>query len=78
MNVSSLLGDLPKRLSALLPEAPGLLKQDLEKNFRAVLEGTFNRLDLVTREEFDIQTRVLARCRERLKLLEARLGVTKS
>ena len=71
MNVSELLTTLAQRLSAVLPDTPGLLKRDLEKNFHAILEGVFGRLDLVTREEFDIQTRVLARCRERIAQLEA-------
>lgn len=70
MILSDILSTLSARLSALWPETPGLLKQDLEKNIRSVLEGVFNRLDLVTREEFDIQTRVLARCRERIVALE--------
>lgn len=47
---------------------------DIEKNMRAMLTSTFARLDLVTREEFDVQTAVLARTREKLTQLEARLA----
>jgi len=67
---SDLLNDLAKRLSEVLPPSLHLLKQDLENNFRAVLQNAFSRLDLVTREEFDTQTRVLERARERLLELE--------
>jgi len=48
--------------------------RDIEKNVRAVLAGVFSRLDLVTREEFDVQREVLARTREKLDLLEVKLA----
>lgn len=48
--------------------------KDIERNVRAVLSGVFARMDLVTREEFDVQREVLARTREKLELLEARLA----
>jgi BMFP domain-containing protein YqiC len=47
--------------------------RDLEKNARALLSGFFSRLDLVTREEFDVQSEVLRRTREKLELLEAKV-----
>ena len=78
MNLSGLLTSLSERLCAVLPDAPGLVRGDLEKNFHAILESVFERLDLVTREEFDIQTRVLARCRERIARLEAMLSTLES
>ncbi|GAB4305705.1 MAG: accessory factor UbiK family protein [Methylophaga sp.] len=55
---------------------PGLVKmqEDAEKNIRAVLTATFNKLDLVTREEFDVQTQVLHRTREKLEALEKRVA----
>ncbi|MBE5317475.1 MAG: accessory factor UbiK family protein [Xanthomonadales bacterium] len=64
------LDDLAHRLSELLP--PGLedARTDLEKNFRAALHSGFSKLDLVTREEFDVQRAVLLRTREKLNLLE--------
>lgn len=74
VNLSGLVNDLSKRLSAILPEGSELLKKDLEKNFRAILEGALHRLDLVTREEFDTQVRVLDRCRKRLQALEKQVS----
>ena len=67
------LDELTERLSAALPDGIKLLKQDVEKNFRAVLEHTFSEMRLVSREEFDIQAALLARTREKLKQLEAQL-----
>lgn len=68
------LDDLAHRLSEMLP--PGLedARVDLEKNFRAALHSGFAKLDLVTREEFDVQRAVLLRTREKLALLERMLG----
>ena len=59
------------RLSAIVAASPAV---DIEKNARALLSGLFTRLDLVSREEFDIQAQVLQRTREKLKTLEARLA----
>lgn len=55
---------------------PGLLqmRDDAEKNIRSVLMSTFNKLDLVTREEFEVQSQVLLRTREKLEALEKRLA----
>ena len=63
--------ELSSRLSALIAASPAA---DIEKNARALLSGFFSRLDLVSREEFDVQTQVLARTREKLKSLEERLS----
>jgi len=49
------------------------VREDLEQNFRSVLQSSLSRLDLVTREEFDVQQAVLARTREKLEALELRL-----
>lgn len=64
------IDDLARRLSNSVPAGLREAQQDLEKNFRAMLQNTLARLDLVTREEFDVQTRVLARTREKLEALE--------
>ncbi|HNC51807.1 MAG TPA: accessory factor UbiK family protein [Accumulibacter sp.] len=64
------LEDLGARLSALIAASPAA---DLEKNARTLLASGFAKLDLVSREEFDIQAQVLQRTREKLKELEARL-----
>lgn len=62
--------ELSARLSAIVAASPAA---DIEKNARALLSGFFSRLDLVTREEFDIQAQVLQRTREKLKAIEERL-----
>ena len=63
--------DLSARLSSLIAASPAA---DLEKNARALLSGFFAKLDLVSREEFDIQAQVLQRTREKLKALEDRVA----
>jgi BMFP domain-containing protein YqiC len=65
-----LLDDLAKRVAGSLPGSIQLLQQDLQKNLRSALESGLSHLDLVTREEFDVQSRVLARTREKLERLE--------
>ena len=65
-----ILEELGTKMSALLANSPA---KDIEKNAKAVMSGIFSKLDLVTREEFDIQAEVLARTREKLKALEARV-----
>jgi BMFP domain-containing protein YqiC len=66
---------IASRLAESVPSAVRAVQKDLETNFRAVLRASLSKLDLVTREEFDTQTRVLQRTRERLTELEARLAV---
>jgi BMFP domain-containing protein YqiC len=68
------LDDLARRLAAAVPESIGALRRDLEENFRAVLQAGLARLDLVTRQEFDVQAAVLKRTREKLEALEARVA----
>ena len=65
-----ILEEFSAKMSALLANSPA---RDIEKNAKAVLSGVFSKLDLVTREEFDIQSQVLARTREKLRALEARV-----
>ncbi len=64
--------DLSSKLNAAINNSPA---KDFEKNARALLAKGFAKLDLVTREEFDIQTQVLARAREQLLALETRVVV---
>ena len=67
--------DLAAKLSALAKSgAAPEIKEDIEKNMRALLAKGFAKLDLVTREEFDVQAQVLARTREKLTSLEARVA----
>lgn len=67
------LDDIARRLSEAVPPGLAAVRDELEQNFRAVLQSGLSRLDLVTRQEFDIQAGVLRRTRERLEQLEARL-----
>jgi hypothetical protein len=68
---NTFLNDVSAKLSALVANSP---LQDVEKNVKAVLGSAFSRLDLVTREEFDVQKEVLARTRAKLEALEARIA----
>ena len=68
------LDELARKLADAVPPGLTALKNDLEQNFKAVLQGGLAKLDLVTRQEFDIQTGVLRRSRERLEELEQRLA----
>ncbi len=68
------LDDLARRLSEAVPAGLRELQLDLEKNFRATLQSALARLNLVTREEFDVQIAVLARTRAKLEELEAQVA----
>lgn len=68
------LDELARQLAAAVPENLKALGQDLERNFKALLQSAFERMDLVTREEFDLQSDVLKRTREKLEKLEDRLA----
>ncbi|HEX7080940.1 MAG TPA: accessory factor UbiK family protein [Gammaproteobacteria bacterium] len=70
----SSLDDLARQLAQSLPQNLRALGDDLERNFRALLQSGLERMDLVTREEFDVQAAVLERTREKLEALEARLA----
>lgn len=67
------IDDLARRLSNLVP--PGLResREDMQQNFKSVLQSGLARLDLVTREEFDVQRAVLLRTREKLDALQFQL-----
>ena len=69
-----LIDDLARRLAGSVPEGVMALRRDLEQNFKGVLQSQLAQLDLVTREEFDVQAGVLKRTREKLADLEARLA----
>ena len=72
------LDDLARRLSGLVP--PGIRegREELQQNFKAVLQSGLARLDLVTREEFDVQRAVLLRTREKLEALEREVQALES
>ncbi len=65
---------ITKRLSALLPPAGEQLKDDLKKNFLTALNAALGRMNLVTREEFDVQQAVLQRTRQKLEVLEKQIA----
>lgn len=67
------LDDLTRRLAVSLPKGLQTMREDLHKGLRASLEAGLTQLDLVSREEFDVQSAVLARTRERLRDLETRV-----
>ena len=69
-----LIDDLARRLAGAVPESMLALRRDLEQNFKGVLQSQLAKLDLVTREEFDVQAAVLKRTREKLAALEQRLA----
>ena len=64
------IDDLARQISDSIPSGVKGLQQDLEKNIHTLLQGAFAKLDLVTREEFDTQSQVLLRTREKLDQLE--------
>ena len=68
---NKILDDISRKINDVLASSPA---KDVEKNMRAMLTTLFSKLDLVTREEFDVQQAVLIRTREKLDLLEARLA----
>ncbi|HEX5049592.1 MAG TPA: accessory factor UbiK family protein [Gammaproteobacteria bacterium] len=68
------MDDLARQLVESLPENLRLLGQDLERNFKALLHSGLERMELVTREEFDLQRAVLERTRGKLEAMEARLA----
>ena len=75
MSQTRILDDLSARISEFLAASPA---KDVEKNLRALLSAAFARLDLATRAELEIQAKVLARSREKLSELEARVAELES
>jgi BMFP domain-containing protein YqiC len=71
MPATRILEDLSARISEFLAASPA---KDVEKNVKALLSSAFAKLDLATREELDVQAKVLARTREKLSALEARVA----
>ncbi len=67
------LQDLVRKLADAVPDGLRSVRSDLEKNFRSVLQSGLDKLELVTREEFEVQEAVLQRTREKLEALEERL-----
>lgn len=62
--------ELTKRISSLIPDNVKYMQDDIENNVRSLLQTTLSKMNLVTREEFDVQSAVLQRTREKLEQLE--------
>jgi BMFP domain-containing protein YqiC len=73
MNTES-VENIARKLAETVPEGLRSMREDLEQNFRSVLQASLNKLDLVTREEFEVQEAVLAKTREKLEALEAQVS----
>lgn len=65
--------DIARRLVEGLPEGVRTMRRDIESNFRAVLQSALSKLDVTTRSEFEVQTKVLERSRALIEQLEARI-----
>lgn len=65
--------ELAKSLFATLPNSLQNIEKDIQQKFKEVLQATFTRMDLITREEFDVQCKVLARTREKLDQLQVQV-----
>lgn len=70
---SKSIDDIASRLSDAIPPGLSTFKDDMEKNFRAILQSVLGKMELVTREEFEVQKGVLAKTRARLEALEKRV-----
>jgi hypothetical protein len=68
------IDDIANRLADAVPSGLSNMKEDLEKNFHGILQGALGKLDLVTREEFEVQKAVLAKTRSKVEALEARVA----
>ncbi len=71
---SKSIDDIANRLANVIPPSLNHLKEDMEKNFHAILQSALGRLDLVTREEFEVQKAVLAKTRQKLEAMEERIA----
>jgi BMFP domain-containing protein YqiC len=68
------IDDFTRRLAGAMPASVKALQEDFEKNLRVAIQSVFSRLDLVTREEFDVQSKVLARSRAKIEQLEQQVA----
>lgn len=68
------LDDLVRRITAALPQGISQMNEEVRKNLKEVLSASLSRMDLVSREEFEVQSAVLARTREKLERLEAQVA----
>jgi BMFP domain-containing protein YqiC len=71
--INETLDELTKRISSLIPGDVKHMQDDIETNIKSLLQSTLTRMNLVTREEFDVQSAVLQRTREKLEQLEKQI-----
>lgn len=74
MNDSPKFEDLAKKLYTSLPQSLQNFEQEIQQKFKEILQSALSHLDVITREEFDVQTKVLARTREKVEALEIQLA----
>lgn len=72
------LDEFAKRLGDLLPESASQMQSEIEKNMKAGLQGVVQKMDLVTRDEYEVQREILTRTRDKLDMLEQRLSELES
>ena len=72
------IDDIAQKISAAMPDSLRSLSQDVDKNIRAIVQSTLSKLDLVTRQELDVQKEVLLRTRSQLQALEQQLAALES
>ena len=78
MFASKQFEDLAKKLYTILPSGLQNLELEIQQQFKDILQSAFTRMDLVTREEFDVQVKVLARTREKIDALQLQLDMLQS
>jgi ubiquinone biosynthesis accessory factor UbiK len=71
MQYTDVLNDISNKIKGLIKNSP---LEDLDKNIHALIQGAFTKMELVSREEFDVQAEVLRNTREKLALLEKKLA----
>ena len=69
-----MLDEVAQKLSSVLPSSLKSVQEDVEQNFKTVLQNAFSKMDLVSREEFDVQTNVLSRTRAKVDAMEKQLS----
>ncbi|MDD3609472.1 MAG: accessory factor UbiK family protein [Halothiobacillaceae bacterium] len=74
MSLPGSIDEIARRIEEALPEGLREVRDDMHRTVRTAVQGAFQKMELVTREEFDVQTQVLARTRARLEALETRVA----
>ena len=74
MITNQTINEISEKIAAALPDSLTVMQRDIEKNIRAVIESAFSKMNLVSREEFDVQSALLARSLEKLKQLEKQIA----